>query len=162
MAEIPEGVNVKVSGSTVEASGPKGKVARTFKMRGVKISSDGKQIKVDGQLMGANTVDAHIRNMLKGCKEGFAQKLKIIYAHFPIAIEIKGRDMLIKNFIGEKQPRKAKICGDAKVEAKGTDIMVSGASIEDVGQTVANIRQATRIRNRDSRIFQDGIYPVES
>ena len=39
--------------------------------------------------------------------------------------------------------------------------MVNGVDIEEVGQTIANIRQATRIRDRDSRVFQDGVYPVE-
>jgi len=161
MATIPDGVDVKLTGSTLEASGPKGKGSRTFSMRGVKISMDGKEIKVEGPMMMANTVEAHIRNILKGCKEGYSRKLKIIYAHFPIAIEIKGREMMIKNFIGEKQPRRAKICGDVKVESKGTEMTVTGASIEDVGQTIANIRTATKIKKRDSRIFQDGIYPVE-
>lgn len=161
MVAIPDGVTAKVTGSTVEVSGPKGKSSRTFKMRGVALKMEGKEIKVEGEsLRDTGTVSAHIANMLRGAKEGYSTKLKIIYAHFPIAIEVKGKDINIKNFIGEKQPRKAKVCGDTKVESKGAEVTVSGPSREDVGQTVANIRGATKIKNRDSRIFQDGIYPI--
>ncbi|HUW66848.1 MAG TPA: 50S ribosomal protein L6, partial [Candidatus Nanoarchaeia archaeon] len=32
---------------------------------------------------------------------------------------------------------------------------------EYVGQTAANIQQATKIRRFDPRVFQDGIYVVE-
>lgn len=162
MVAIPDGVNVKVDGLTVEVSGPKGKQSRTFRIQGVTLRMEGKDIKVLGALREANTVSAHIANMLKGSKDGYVQKMKIIYAHFPISIELKGKQMLIKNFIGEKQPRKASVCGDTKVDAKGAEVTVSGPSREDVGQTIANIRSATKIRKRDSRIFQDGIYPVES
>jgi large subunit ribosomal protein L6 len=69
---------------------------------------------------------------------------------------------MIKNFLGEKQPRKAKIVGQTKVEAKGQEMTVSGLSKEEVGQTIANLKSATRIRNRDSRVFQDGFYIIES
>lgn len=162
MISIPDGIDVKIAGNSVSVSGPKGKCARTFNLRGIKIEAKGKEIEVAGPLREANTAISHIGNMINGCKEGYSRKLKVIYAHFPISIEIKGKDIAIKNFVGEKQPRKAKICGDTKVESKGTEMTVTGPSIEDVGQTIANIRGATKIKNRDSRIFQDGIYPVES
>ncbi|MEM3690235.1 MAG: 50S ribosomal protein L6, partial [Candidatus Micrarchaeia archaeon] len=63
--------------------------------------------------------------------------------------------------IGEKKPRVASIVGDTKVEVKGSEIFVSGVDKEAVGQTCANICSATCIRNKDSRVFQDGIYLVE-
>ena len=85
----------------------------------------------------------------------------MLYSHFPIAVEIKGREILVKNFLGEKQPRKVKIMGTTKVESKGQEMTITGISKEDVGQTIANIKSATRIRNRDSRVFQDGFYVIE-
>jgi len=39
--------------------------------------------------------------------------------------------------------------------------MITGPNKEDVGQTVSNIKTATKIRKRDSRVFQDGLYMVE-
>ncbi|MHA1470101.1 MAG: 50S ribosomal protein L6, partial [Candidatus Asgardarchaeia archaeon] len=36
-----------------------------------------------------------------------------------------------------------------------------GIDIEEVGQTAANIRRATRIKDKDPRVFMDGIYLYE-
>jgi len=77
-----------------------------------------------------------------------------------MSIETKGTELWIKNFLGEKKPRKAKIIGKVKIEVKGQDVRVHGADKEAVGQTVANIRTATRIREKDGRVFQDGIFIV--
>jgi large subunit ribosomal protein L6 len=38
---------------------------------------------------------------------------------------------------------------------------VQGTNIEDVSQTAANIQQATKIKNKDPRVFLDGIYIYE-
>ena len=68
----------------------------------------------------------------------------------------------IDNFLGERSPRKAKIIGDdVKVSVKGEDVTITGINKEHVGQTMANIEQATKIKGRDPRIFQDGIYLVD-
>ncbi|MFH1447308.1 MAG: 50S ribosomal protein L6, partial [Candidatus Micrarchaeota archaeon] len=108
-----------------------------------------------------NTIKAHITNMIIGVTEGYKHKMQIVYSHFPITLEIKGSIAVIKNFQGEKKPRRAKIVRETKVEVKGQDVLVSGIDKEDVGQTISNLITATKIKNRDSRIFQDGIYHVE-
>ncbi|MEC7431143.1 MAG: 50S ribosomal protein L6, partial [Candidatus Thermoplasmatota archaeon] len=41
-----------------------------------------------------------------------------------------------------------------------TDVTVSGSDREKVGQTAANIERACKIKKRDRRVFQDGIYIV--
>ena len=69
--------------------------------------------------------------------------------------------MLIKNFTGERGVRVAKIVGDTKVRVEGDDVIVQGINIEDVGQTAANIEQATRVKEKDPRVFLDGIYIYE-
>ena len=99
--------------------------------------------------------------MANGVVGGYSAKLKMLYSHFPISVEIKGKEILIKNFLGEKQPRRAKIMGQTKVESKGQEMSITGISKEEVGQTIANIKSATRIRKRDSRVFQDGFYVIE-
>ena len=68
---------------------------------------------------------------------------------------------MISNFLGERKPRSAKIMGDSKVEIKGDTVVVSGIDKELVGQTMANIEQATKVRGFDIRVFQDGIYLVD-
>ena len=160
--KIIEGAKVSVEGGKVTVSGAKGTLVRDFGHPEVKFGMKDGEFSASGQLALANTIEAHVRNMAHGVVNGYSKKLKILFSHFPISVEVKGKEMLIKNFLGEKQPRKAKIPGQTKVEVKGQEVTVTGLSKEDVGQTIANIRSATRIRNRDSRVFQDGFYPVES
>jgi len=99
--------------------------------------------------------------MITGVTKGFTYKLKIVFSHFPISVKVQGDKILIENFTGEKTPRIAKIVGTAKVTVKGDDVIVQGINIEDVGQTAANIEQATKIKKKDPRIFLDGIYIYE-
>ena len=88
----------------------------------------------------------------------FKYKLKIVYAHFPITAKVEGKKLLIQNFLGEKSPRVAKIVGDVNVKVEGDEVTVEGINKEEVGQTAINIEQATVVRYRDRRTFQDGIY----
>ncbi|MFH0927443.1 MAG: 50S ribosomal protein L6 [Candidatus Micrarchaeota archaeon] len=158
---IPDGITLSISNEgAVLVSGKKGKVQKTIKLRGVKLSVAGKEVKASGAMRELNTAMAHIKNMIHGCKEGYVFHMTVVHAHFPMSVQAAGNQVSIKNFIGEKKPRFAQIAGDTKVEVKGASITVSGPSKEDVGQTVANLRRATKIRNLDSRIFQDGIYPA--
>jgi large subunit ribosomal protein L6 len=127
----------------------------------------GKEIlveRIEGAKLGddvLNAVKSGIRNMCIGAKDGYVRNMQVIYAHFPISLEVKGSVLKIKNFIGEKQNREAGIVGGTKVEVKGQNLTISGPDKEAVGQTVANIKRATKIRNRDPRVFQDGLYIVE-
>jgi large subunit ribosomal protein L6 len=68
---------------------------------------------------------------------------------------------MVKNFLGERKARMTSLVGDTKVEVKGQDVAVSGPSKEDVGQTAANLKRVMKIKDKDGRIFQDGIYEVE-
>jgi len=166
MIPIPDGVQVQVDGSTVTVKGSKGTLQRRF-AAGVRIERTDNVIAVSASgkkrsdKAVAGTVEAHIRNMMEGAAKGYSVKMQCVYSHFPMSIEVRGKQVIIKNFLGEKQPRVADIIGETKVEPKGQEVVVSGASNEDVGQTVANIITATHIRGRDSRVFQDGIYAIK-
>lgn len=106
-----------------------------------------------------NTLQSVINNMIKGSSQGYTYRLKIVFAHFPISIKIKGKDIVVENFFGERSPRTSKIIGnDTKVSVEGEDIIVKGPNIENVSQTSANLELATRIKNKDSRVFLDGVY----
>ena len=158
--KIPEGTKISAAGNCVTVSGAKGTIVRDFAHPDVKIAMTGDEVVVTAPLVMLNTVEAHIKNMAVGVTIGYHKKVKILFSHFPITVEMKGREMLVKNFLGEKQPRRLRIMGDVKVEAKGQEITITGISKDDVGQTFANIKSATKIRNRDSRVFQDGFYEI--
>ena len=158
--KIPEGVTVEVNNHEVTAKGPKGEVKKKFSAV-IDLEKGDNEITVKGsekERAYIGTVNALLENMFHGAKEGYMQSLKVLHAHFPVTLEVKGDRVLIKNFIGEKHPRKARIMGDAKVEVKGQNVTVSGPDKEAVGQTVANLKAALKIREKDPRIFQDGIY----
>jgi large subunit ribosomal protein L6 len=96
-------------------------------------------------------------------KEGFVYRLKMVYAHFPMQVNVTKGSVTVTNFLGERKARIAKIVEGVKVEvnAKDREIDVRGINKEAVGQTAANIEQTTKIKRRDPKVFQDGIYLVE-
>jgi large subunit ribosomal protein L6 len=166
--QVPEGVQIEVEGAKIKVSGVKGTVERIFTgMFGIKLEKSDKKIKISSdsderkQKAVVGSIVAHIKNMFHGVAEGYEAKLKVIYSHFPVTVKVEPESgkILIQNFLGEKIPRMAKIIGNnTKVEVNGADIVVRGPEIEAVGQTAANMEQATKIRRHDRRVFQDGIY----
>lgn len=164
---VPQGVQVNIKGREVLVKGPKGSLSRTFTnaLFDSTISiekSDGKII-VKGSdrrkiksFIGA--IASHIDNMITGTTHGYRYKLKIFHTHFPITLEVKGKQIAVKNFLGARSVRTAEIQGNAKVEVKKDDVTVTGINKEDVSQTAANIEGACRLSGRDRRVFLDGIY----
>ena len=104
------------------------------------------------------TIVAHLNNMFIGVTSGYKYTLKIFYTHFPINITVKDREIQIRNFLGEKGARIAKITGKIEVKIEKDEILLSGINKEELGQTSANIELACKITKRDRRVFQDGIY----
>jgi large subunit ribosomal protein L6 len=97
--------------------------------------------------------------MIKGVEKGYTYKLKIIFAHFPISVKVRGKEVHVENFFGERSARMSRIIGDAtKVSVVGEDVVIQGPSLEDVSQTAANIEQSTKIKGKDQRVFLDGLY----
>jgi len=158
--EIPEQVEVKVSSGMFEVKGPKGSVIRKFSARNVKISVSGKEVLVESDNVLEGTFIAHLRNMFKGVTAGYVRKMRAVHLHFPITLEVKGNEILIKNFIGEKAARHVKIAKGTKATVDKIGVTIEGADKDAVGQTVANIRAAIKIKQRDPRVFQDGVYEI--
>jgi large subunit ribosomal protein L6 len=165
---IPDGVQITLKGSTVTVQGPKGtlskmlshpKIDLAVKDSTVQISCSQAPHKKEKALVG--TFKAHIRNMVKGVTEGYECQMKTVFSHFPIKSSVEGNHLMIQNFLGERHPRKADILETVKVEVKGEHLTITGIDKEKVGQTAANIERATRVKNRDIRVFQDGIYIVK-
>lgn len=164
--EIPKDVNISIDGNKIIVEGQKGKLERILYHPDIEIKKEDKKIIVKAELPRrkekalVGTFAAHIKNMIKGVSEGFTYKMKIVYSHFPIKASVKGDEFIIENFLGEKSPRKAKLFGNVKVTIKGSDVIIEGINREEVGQTAANIERATRVKDKDVRVFQDGIYIV--
>lgn len=109
-----------------------------------------------------NTIVAHTKNIILGFKNKYIYKLQVGYTHFPmnISVDKEKKELLIKNFLGESKPRKAGILNDTEVKVEKDIITVESFNKEAAGQTAANIESTTRIKKRDRRVFQDGIWIV--
>ena len=162
--EIPGGVTASLQGRMLSLKGKLGEASKNFDKIGVNIAVEGNRVvispfskkKKDNVII--NTVSSIVNNMVTGVTKGYTYRLKVVYAHFPITVKTKGKQILVENFVGERSPRVADIVGDCKVAVEGDDVIVKGVSLEDVGQTAANIELATKIRRKDLRIFLDGLY----
>lgn len=165
--QAPDDVEITLDGRKVTVKGVKGTLTRDFFHTPISMEKNGKTVRIWAQwprkkeaaLVG--TVYSHVQNMITGVRKGFTYKLKIVFSHFPISVKIKGKTVLIENFTGERNPRKAKIIGVAEVKIQSEDIVVRGIDLEDVSQTAANIEQATKVKKKDPRVFLDGIYVYE-
>ena len=167
--EIPEGVTATIDGDTVTITGPEGKsLSRDFVSARHDIFQEGGAliVRIDvprrRERALAGTWNAHLNNMVKGVTDGFTYTLKALYSHFPMTLAVKGNQLIVNNYFGERVPRTAAILSgvDVKVQNK-TEVVVSGIDKEAVGQTAANIERSTTVKKRDRRVFQDGIYLIE-
>ncbi len=164
---IPEGVTVEIKGLEVETKGALGSNKRLYNDSLIRVHKKDNKIiiqSVDEKGIEKKAMKAvrpfkkELENDMNGVTTLFEKRMKIVFAHFPINVEVKGDKLHINNIIGERVPRICNIVGRTKIEAKGQDVRVYGISLDEVSQTAANIRQVCKIRNKDSRVFQDGLY----
>ncbi|MBI4447352.1 50S ribosomal protein L6 [Candidatus Woesearchaeota archaeon] len=163
---IPQNVKIEL-GEDLLVSGPKGALRKNFAHPATLLKIEGNELVLSPKTSSKktkrmiNTFRAHIKNMILGVTEGFNYKLKICSSHFPMSVAVEGGAVVIKNFFGEKIPRKAKILSGVKVDIKGDIINVDGLDVASVSQTAANIETATRRTGFDRRVFNDGIWMTE-
>ena len=170
--EIPKGIVCTINEhKVISVKGKLGEMTKDFgHAKKIDIKIDGNTVFLHADFPRKNTVALTttlkniLNNMFMGVAEGYEYRMKIVYSHFPITLEPpkKGSDViLIKNFLGERAPRITHSIGDVKIKADKEEVIVSGTDKELVGQTCANIQKRCRIKNKDKRVFQDGIYVYE-
>ena len=165
--DIPEGVTVTVNKHMLGFVGPLGKTHKSFRSIPVNIKIVENKVmlktiyskKRDYAIL--HTARSIIRNICEGLIVGYTVKMKVVYAHFPITVKVEGRKILIENFQGERAPRITHIVGNTKVIPKGEDVILTGEVWTDITQTAANIELKTKVKNKDHRVFLDGIYAFE-
>ena len=170
---IPESVTVNIKSRIVKVTGPRGELTKALKHIDVAFEQVNKStVKIyvhngDRKHVAAlRTVKSLITNLIKGVTVGYKYKMKFVYAHFPInvnVIEKEGSKLIeIRNFLGDKKVREVPIPTDVTCELGQKDeLIVTGNSVEDVSQTCADVQQICRVRNKDIRKFLDGIYVSE-
>ena len=166
--EIPEGVAVTLDGNHhITVNGPNGKITKDFShIRGIKVTIDGNKMifttdfPKSGTLALIKTIINLIKNLINGVQTNYKYICKVCYSHFQCSVEVKPDKMEIHivNFLGERAPRVTKYLKNVDVKIDGEDVILTGPDKETLGQTAANIKKACRIRKKDPRVFQDGVY----
>ena len=165
--EIPEGVTVEIKDGLVKAKGPKGENERLCLHYKIDVKKDDKNIILESKKPSKRektmlySFKSHLKNLMEGVNTGFIYKVKVCSSHFPMSVSVEGQEVVIKNFLGEKIPRKSKIMPGVDVKIEGEILVMEGFDKEKVSITAARIEQSTRITNRDRRVFQDGCFIIE-
>jgi large subunit ribosomal protein L9e len=106
------------------------------------------------------TVRTLINNLIIGVTKGFRYKMRYVYAHFPINVNLDKNsetgvwEVEIRNFIGEKIVRRVIMRPGVDVEISKNmkdELQLMGNSLEDVSQCAADIQQICKVRNKDIR-----------
>jgi len=165
--QLPESADASTERFDLTVEGPEGSVTRRLWYPGVTVSVEDGAVLIEAESEDAETkatvgtFQSHVENMLHGVTEGFEYRMQIHYSHFPMQVSVEDDAVVIQNFLGEKAPRRAPIRGETDVTVDGEEIVLSGPDKEAVGQTAGEIEQLTRVPDKDTRVFQDGVYIVE-
>ncbi|TGJ88157.1 hypothetical protein E0Z10_g538 [Xylaria hypoxylon] len=174
---IPEGVKVTIKSRKVTVEGPRGKLQKDLSHLAVNFTHPQKnivgiEIHHGGRknVAALRTVRTLVNNLIIGVTKGFKYKMRYVYAHFPINVNLEKNnetglwEVEIRNFIGEKLVRRIVMQPGVDVEvskAQKDELLILGNSLEAVSQSAADIQQICRVRNKDIRKFLDGIYVSE-
>jgi large subunit ribosomal protein L6 len=164
---IPAGVKASLDGMHLRVTGPKGQLSRNVRFPQVTVTCDGKEVVIATESRRkeitamVGTLEAHTKNMFRGVTDGYEYRMKVVYSHFPIQLKLQGNKLEIANFLGEKKARHARIEQGVTAKVGNDGVVLTGIDRELVGTSAANIEHATHIRDRDPRVFQDGIYMVQ-
>ena len=165
---VPENTQLELQLPKVIVKGSLGKIERKFKFKNIELKKEKNSLvleckaatKRENKMI--NTIASHVKNMIIGVNEGFEYKLQICFTHFPISVKVdKEKNLLvIKNFLGENKDRTVKLFPDVNINIENDIIILKGYDKERVAQCAANIEVATRIRNKDRRTYQDGLWII--
>ncbi|KAL1638226.1 60S ribosomal protein L9B [Neofusicoccum ribis] len=174
---IPEGVKVSIKTRVVTVEGPRGKLIKDLGHLAVSFTHPKKDVINIELHHGARksvatlrTVRTIINNLIVGVTKGFKYKMRYVYAHFPINVNIDKNnetglfEVEIRNFLGEKYVRRVVMHPGVDVEASKNvkdELQLTGNDLENVSQSAADIQQVCRVRNKDIRKFLDGLYVSE-
>ncbi|KAE8379429.1 ribosomal protein L6, alpha-beta domain-containing protein [Aspergillus bertholletiae] len=174
---IPENVKVHIRSRVVTVEGPRGKLVKDLSHIAVTFGRPEKDVISIELHHGARkgvatlrTVRTLINNLIIGVTKGFKYKMRYVYAHFPINVNIEKNaetglyDVEIRNFLGEKYVRRITAQPGVEVITSPNvkdELQLSGNSLEGVSQSAADIQQICRVRNKDIRKFLDGLYVSE-
>lgn len=141
--EIPSGVEVNINKNVVEVKGKNGSLTREFQPV-IKITKDENTIVCEPKDDETQTnaywglTRSLLHNMVEGVANGFSKNLELVGVGYRAAL--KGKDLELS--LGYSHPVVVKCPDGITFEVpEQTQIIVKGASKEQVGQVAADIRK---------------------
>jgi large subunit ribosomal protein L6 len=137
---LPKGVEVNVSADTISAKGPKGTLS-IARPAGIELKVDGGNALFSTenaeQIALTGTLRAILANMVKGVSEGFERKLELVGVGYRAAMQ--GKDLNLS--LGFSHPVLFQTPEGITIATPSqTEILVSGADKQRVGEVAAKIR----------------------
>ena len=137
---VPSGIEVKISGRSVNVKGPKGNLNLDLHET-VSIAQDGEILNLSPEtpsaMAMAGTMRSLVSNMVTGVSEGFEKKLTLI----GVGYRAKAQGNSLNLQLGFSHPVDYAVPEGITVETPSqTEILVKGADKQKVGQVSAEIR----------------------
>ena len=141
--KLPKGVTATVNGQSVSMKGPKGTlafqladdVAATMEDGGIVIAPRDESKRARSVWGMSRTM---VNNLIEGVTKGFERRLEINGVGY--RAQVQGKDLQLS--LGYSHEVKYPIPSDIKIECpKPTEIVVTGADKQKVGQVAAEIRE---------------------
>jgi len=139
---VPGGVTVDLNGAKIVVKGPKGSLGLTFNSM-VKAVVENGEIRFEtassarNSVAQAGTARALVANMGQGVNQGFVKKLELVGVGY--RAQAQGKKLNLS--LGFSHPVEFMVPDGISVETPSqTEVVVSGADKQLVGQVAANIR----------------------
>ena len=137
---MPKGVELKDADGVLSVKGPKGTLTMA-KPAGVSLSNENGMVQLGAanpdDMKMAGTTRAILANMMTGVSEGFTRKLELVGVGYRAAMQ--GKDLNLS--LGYSHPVVFQVpAGITIATPTQTEILVSGADKQQVGEVAAKIR----------------------
>lgn len=158
------GADVSIDGTTITVKGKEGEAKTEIRYPFLRVAKKDEVLFIEAekdvsyQKAIAGTLTAQVRNMIKGVNDKYTAELELIYMHFPASVKVANGKLVVENFVGERKPREIPLPDGVEVKVTGTKIKIAGIDKYTVGQLAGKIESKIQIKNKDRRIFKDGIF----
>lgn len=140
--DVPSGVSVNISGADVKVKGPKGELSLKVHNQ-VEVVQEGSVLKVLPKVETAAVRKFHgltrslVNNMVIGVTTAFEKKLQLVGVGYRASVSGKALNLTV----GYSHPVAYQIPEGIEIKVnKQTEIVVTGANKQNVGQVAADIR----------------------
>ena len=140
LIQLPKGVELNEAGGVLSVKGPKGTL-QINKPEGINVANDNGDVQLSvadaSNMKMAGTIRAILANMMTGVSEGFTRKLELVGVGYRAAMQ--GKDLNLS--LGFSHPVVFQTPeGITLATPTQTEILVSGADKQQVGEVAAKIR----------------------